>query len=137
MFFCFMHEDGIPILIAWWKKVSWFIYLIRPLVAVLIIASWLAPFIIHFGCPWPRCPAGFMKLHSSQLFFSVWHHFMYIWLQSNFRQSCFVWCGFYHNLLAVYLEQIWKSDSDEFLRWWKILEEEHVFISLYFPCLAC
>lgn len=35
--------------------------------------------------------------------------------------------------LAVYLEQIWKSDSDEFLRWWKILEEEHVFISLYFP----
>ena len=46
-----MHKDGIPILIAWWKKVNWFIYLIRPLVAVLIIASWLAPFKIHFGCP--------------------------------------------------------------------------------------
>lgn len=46
-----------------------------------------------------------------------------------------VW--FYHNHLAVHLEQIWKSESDETLRWWKILEEGNVFISPYFRYLAC
>lgn len=44
---------------------------------------------------------------------------------------------FYHNNLTVQLGLIWDSESDEFLRWWKILNEGNVFISLYLLYLAC
>lgn len=44
---------------------SEFIYLIPPLVAILIIESWLEPFKIQFGFLCPPSSVGFIKLHSS------------------------------------------------------------------------
>lgn len=49
-----------------------------------------------------------------------------------------VLCGewFDHRNPAVQLRRLWKSESDEIFKRWKILDEGNVFVSLYFLYLA-